>query len=58
MLDTFRKKEPEPDTGQGLIFNIRLVNQAIKDLRHERCNPGLLRNLLTSWSLGRRERLH
>ncbi|WP_421387751.1 RecQ family ATP-dependent DNA helicase [Aeromonas veronii] len=50
MLDTLREKEPEPDTGQGLIFNIRLVNQAIKDLGHERCNPGLLRNLLTSWA--------
>ncbi|HHQ4726836.1 TPA: UvrD-helicase domain-containing protein, partial [Aeromonas veronii] len=50
MLDTLREQEPEPDTGQGLIFNIRLVNQAIKDLGHERCNPGLLRNLLTSWA--------
>ncbi|MGL6262847.1 UvrD-helicase domain-containing protein [Aeromonas jandaei] len=50
MLDTLREKEPELDTGQGLIFNIRLVNQAIKDLGHERCNPGLLRNLLTSWA--------
>ncbi|HDN9013983.1 TPA: RecQ family ATP-dependent DNA helicase [Aeromonas salmonicida] len=50
MLDTLREQEPEPDTGQGLIFNIRLVNQAIKDLGHERSNPGLLRNLLTSWS--------
>ncbi len=50
MLDTLREQEPEPDTGQGLTFNIRLVNQAIKDLGHERCNPGLLRNLLTSWA--------
>ncbi|MGL4352595.1 MAG: helicase-related protein, partial [Aeromonas popoffii] len=50
MLDTLREQEPEPDTGQGLIFNIRLANQAIKDLGHERSNPGLLRNLLTSWS--------
>lgn len=48
MLDTMR--EQEPDGGEGLIINTRLINQAIKELGHERSNTTVLRNLLTSWT--------
>ncbi|WP_223955402.1 RecQ family ATP-dependent DNA helicase [Aeromonas caviae] len=50
MLTTLREQLPDPDARVGHPLNMRHLNQAIKEQGHEQCNPGLLRNLLTSWS--------
>lgn len=50
MLDTLQEQLPDPESLTSHPLNMRLLNQALKDLGHEQSNPSLLRNLLTSWS--------
>lgn len=61
MLDTLREQLPDPEPQIASPLNMRLLNQAIKDLGFEHSNPNLLRNLLIScsrWAFWWRERIN